>query len=469
MFYKRIFVLLFLILNTPALTQTVQSDQFDFSFDYASFKGQEDYVYLELYFSIFQNNLQYIEFGNQFKAEFTIEISMYAQDSLVLNQSWRNVNYIDSLSDIHSNQKLFSVKYFHIKPGDYQITVKFKDAVSGHLKTKEMNLTLSPYDSENLCMSDIQFASKIQPGTEQNQYYKNSYHVFPNTDRFYGVGLPMLMFYAEIYNLKKPNEPDSTYYSVTYSILDGNEQVVREFPSKTKMKPGNSTVEVGGFNIITFTSGTYFLQFNVEDTTNKSAISKKSKFYIYRPGDFAQIQKQDSLSRVKMKQQATRLIENVYENMTEAEIDNEFGAAAYIANSEEKKIFKTLDLKGKRQFMPQFWANRDEIPDTPRNEYRDDYLLRMRTAEKEFGGLQKGWKKDEGRILLIYGVPDEIERFPSSNENKAYRIWRYFSIQGGVEFIFVDRRGWGEYELVHSNARGELYDENWQRWIDPTQ
>lgn len=454
------------IISTPILAQDEPQEPFTFGFDYASFKGQEEYIYLETYFSIFRQRLTYIEFGDKFKSEFSIEVNFYTSDSLVLDRTWTNVNYVDSLSEIEANQKLFSVNYFQLKAGDYKLSVKVKDLVSGQSKEKETNLLLTAFDEKKICMSDIEFATSIKPGTEKNQYYKNGYHVIPNTDRFYGAGLPMLMFYAEIYNLR-PVEPDTSAYLITYSILNGQEELVRSFPTKAKRKPGNSAVDVGGFNIITFPSGTYFLQIDIEDTLNDRSASKRAKFFIYRPGDFAEAQKIDSLSQEQVAQRGIRMIEGIYQQMSEAEIDYEFGAASYLATNEEKKIYKKLDLDGKRQFMPQFWSKRDETPITPRNEFRDDYLSRVKTAEAEFKGFKKGWKADEGRILLMYGVPDEIERFPSSNESRAYRIWHYFAVQGGVIFVFVDRRGWGEYELVHSTARGELYDDNWSRWIDP--
>jgi hypothetical protein len=44
-------------------------------------------------------------------------------------------------------------------------------------------------------------------------------------------------------------------------------------------------------------------------------------------------------------------------------------------------------------------------------------------------------------------------------------VWNYFGIQGGVEFVFVDTRGFGEYMLVHSTARNELQDSDWRRWL----
>ena len=83
------------------------------------------------------------------------------------------------------------------------------------------------------------------------------------------------------------------------------------------------------------------------------------------------------------------------------------------------------------------------------------------------GTFVDGWKTDRGRILLVYSKPDEIERFPSSSDSREYHIWHYYSLQGGIYFIFADKRNMGDLELVHSNARGELYDPDWRRWITP--
>ncbi|MCI0515896.1 GWxTD domain-containing protein, partial [candidate division KSB1 bacterium] len=138
----------------------------------------------------------------------------------------------------------------------------------------------------------------------------------------------------------------------------------------------------------------------------------------------------------------------------------------YIATKDEKNTFKKLDLDGRRKYIVEFWAKRDLDPSTKKNEYREEYLSRVRYANDQFTGFQKGWKSDRGRVLLIYGHPDEIERFPFSSDTKPYQIWKYFSIQGGVEFVFVDKRSFGNMELIHSTARGELNDPEWERWIN---
>jgi hypothetical protein len=99
----------------------------------------------------------------------------------------------------------------------------------------------------------------------------------------------------------------------------------------------------------------------------------------------------------------------------------------------------------------------------PWPDLRDRYLQATRFANENFRSFaREGWRTDRGRVYLIYGQPDDIERFPSSDEAKPYEIWTYNGIEGGVEFIFGDRLGLREYQLLHSSKLGEIKNENWR-------
>jgi hypothetical protein len=63
----------------------------------------------------------------------------------------------------------------------------------------------------------------------------------------------------------------------------------------------------------------------------------------------------------------------------------------------------------------------------------------------------------------MYGPPDYIERFSSESDMKPHEIWRYDYIEGGVEFVFVDKGGFNNYELVHSTKRNEVNNPDWER------
>jgi len=124
------------------------------------------------------------------------------------------------------------------------------------------------------------------------------------------------------------------------------------------------------------------------------------------------------------------------------------------------------DEESKRQFLQAFWGRREaasEIKGTPK---RADYLQRVTFANENYSHFQKaGWQTDRGRVFIVYGPPDQVERHPSEVDSKPYEVWSYFQIESGVEFVFLDKTGFGDYELVHSTKRGELRDDDWERFL----
>lgn len=97
-----------------------------------------------------------------------------------------------------------------------------------------------------------------------------------------------------------------------------------------------------------------------------------------------------------------------------------------------------------------FWKSVDPTPETERNELMDEYLTRLNYVESHLGG----WQTDMGKVWLVMGMPDEIDRHPFEVETWAYEIWYYYSVN--EKFIFYDKHGLGVYELV--------YPENWNPW-----
>ena len=149
---------------------------------------------------------------------------------------------------------------------------------------------------------------------------------------------------------------------------------------------------------------------------------------------------------------------------TEEQMNLEFRQAQYLATKDEVKLFDKLEnVEGKREFLGKFW---EEVEQGRRDFFpirRAEYLRRVRIVNDRYAALSKdGWQTNRGRIYLLYGEPDEIERFDSQGV-KPHEIWSYFSIENGVEFVFVNRFGTNDYELVHSTKRGELRDPEWRR------
>ena len=89
-------------------------------------------------------------------------------------------------------------------------------------------------------------------------------------------------------------------------------------------------------------------------------------------------------------------------------------------------------------FLAKFWYGFDQTPETEINEFKTGYFQMIEYANLNFGSMNReGWNTDRGRILLTYGVPDEVERHYMAIDMKPHEIWHYHEFEGGVLFVFV--------------------------------
>jgi len=106
---------------------------------------------------------------------------------------------------------------------------------------------------------------------------------------------------------------------------------------------------------------------------------------------------------------------------------------------------RKAENKEREKIWNEFWLKQQTHPEISSNITCDEFLERYNYVNKNFSGFKKGFLTDFGRIFIMYGRPDEIERHPFDSDSKPYEIWYYWSL--GYEFLFVDERGYGEYTL----------------------
>jgi GWxTD domain-containing protein len=286
-------------------------------------------------------------------------------------------------------------------------------------------------------------------------YYKNGLEVIPNPTATYSETSPIIYYYTEIYNKIDDHYKDS--YRLD-KVLYNNKNLPVYKDSENLELNGKSLVKVGFINSLKFPTGVYTLVINVLDAENNSYANSVKKLFIYNS---------TSKQTVEVSKSDDDFMSSEYGILNAEECDNLFASSIYIASSVEKDIYKSLDsLDAKRKFLYNFWKSRDLTNDTPDNEFKVDYQKRVNYANTHFGGrFKEGFKTDRGRIYILYGAPDRIDRYANQTELKPYEIWYYDSMEGGVLFIFGDPYGLSDYELLHSTKRGEVYDNSWQNRI----
>ncbi|MBP7147124.1 MAG: GWxTD domain-containing protein [Acidobacteria bacterium] len=109
------------------------------------------------------------------------------------------------------------------------------------------------------------------------------------------------------------------------------------------------------------------------------------------------------------------------------------GPVRYLITREEARRFRSLEnVTEQTKFVRYFWERRDPDPRSPQNELRLAFWSRVAEANRRFGDTPKpGWKTDRGKIFILLGPPDDVEK----DENYDTEI-RTASARGLLRWIY---------------------------------
>ncbi len=439
----------------------INAQNFKVDFDYARFFYNDSSDYLEIYYSFYQPQLKPVMVDNQLtvKGELNVRISDKNNSNIIIDKDYQFHNIIpDSLSE--NQQKSFTGNLGFIIPiGDYNCVLKGSDG-NDFTKTDSalFPISISKLPDDRFTISDLEIASMIKQSDQNNSmFYKNTYEVVPNPSGIFGPEIPVLYFYSELYSINR--DVKSEYLKIDHLLLNTNNKTVYK-KSRKYPRSNASAVDVEAINISKLPSGTYTLVDAATDSAKDLTVYSTKKIFIYNPtvADTTPVAAVDN-----------SVLTSEFNSMSEEELNEVFDESKYLATGQEKDQWKALNSEeAKQNFLFKFWKSRDLTPETPLNEYKRDYFERVKKANRLYTNIQrKGWKTDRGRVLLLYGEPSEIERFPNQTDTKPYEIWHYNDVEGGVIFVFADLTGFSDYTLVNSTKRGEISDSNWQVKIGP--
>ena len=326
---------------------------------------------------------------------------------------------------------------FELSPDTLNVNLTLSDSVSGRKGSvsQKIAITTTP---DKLSISDPIFIAYLSnaAGTK-NIFTRHNLEMVPNPARFIDTSKDGKSFYIylEINNLSYNAERPSLY-ALTCSVnnLAGRNMCRVEHDQLQKVAANTSRIEK--IDLGDLTTGIYVLDLQVVDLGNDNISGLKRYF------------------RVNNGEENSDLILP----MSEEDVQKYYDQIKYIATRQEMDVFEQLDPVGKQEFLLNFWKQHDPTPNTPENEFMMDHFRRIEYCKQHF---PKGINGDRGRVYIKYGPPVDIERYVSSQTySKPVEIWTY-SIQGRVEFVFVDRTNDNDYVLVHSTHPDEYSNPDW--------
>lgn len=142
--------------------------------------------------------------------------------------------------------------------------------------------------------------------------------------------------------------------------------------------------------------------------------------------------------------------------MSEGELDERLSRLRYVATqSEIDYIEDGGTFRERQQRYAEFWETHDPSPGTPLNEAMVEYFRRIDYANKNFRSYAEGWLTDMGRVYIVYGPADRVDRDPFTSDGKPRETWEYYGRH--MTLVFIDQTGFGDYRLMTSVPLSEKY------------
>jgi GWxTD domain-containing protein len=454
---------------------------------------------LEIYYQVPNTSLQFIPTTEEtWWATYVTRLEIMNPDGDVIYRKNQTNDVEVTLEEQTQKDSSYSINAFRLEidPDLYEARLTIGDANSKLQGTAVLPLEINLLPLPGV--SDIQLASRVRAlGAEdfdpegnfrgRGELVKNDYFVAPLASRRQvAPDDNLLYFYLEL--LTDPGE-----HTFSYEIYDEPGRLVHT--EATDFAGGGHAGTAFSVDAGDWTRGRYVLRGRLTDRTSRLVIAQRETYFWVGP------ETSEIVTEVARVSDAP---------MTDREYEQILREIGFIATENEIAQLEAAPPEGRWTVVDHFWSVRDPDPTTPENEFKIEYYRRLAYVREHFAtGFSDGLDTDQGRIYVKYGPPDEIVENPlgagiagteylsgeaseleghfsldgrqgtlvtaSGNEGqtdtsvgefmgvivnleKPHLLWIYYasgSDSSTRKFLFEDRTGYANYDIVWSTERGE--------------
>jgi len=456
--WRWIFILSLCGLIAPAINASTIS----LSMDVAQFRNPDGQSYMEIYYSLPENGPLYTLVDGRLRCEVLLSLEIVHNDTLWANKTWRVTNTVLDTAQHDDDKQLVDLLRYPILAGQtYQLKLFARDMQRESLDSLQLEFTSHAYSTDAPLLSDVQLANAITPFDSScaESFHKRYYCIIPNPEMTFGEQNKDLFFYYEAYDLQRTIPANR--FKVKARILDVQGKPCEQSPAIIHERELRHDMirEIGQFSVQDLPSGVYRLEYSIADSAD-AVLTSNSKIFLVQNPRFRSLAANSG---------QTALTLHFLDGFDVKKLDEEFDKLYAVTKKEDRDIYRSLKEEGRRNFIYNLWLTHLPPGAVSVEDFRLQYMHECDYVNTYYSRSGKpGWRTDRGMIHLRYGKPSDIERHSVGKDTKPYEIWHYENIENGVIFVFVDRSGFNQYELIHSTKRGELYDPNYQRLLQPT-
>lgn len=421
------------------------------NFDTKAFYSGNDTYFIETHLNFIGGTMSYSSPDSVLKARVQ-SLLILKQDEEIIDYVKVNIESPEALDSMFTD--FMDLRRFQVKPGEYTLELELtdlNDSLADVLIHEESIIVLT---HKTLSSSDVIFLSAWQKTTSENDLSRSGYDMMPRVSNLFEGENKKMGFYTELYRTDGFFGDSTNFALATYFENQTTGELIE---SSMKLKKVTSAEIIPVFqikNISTLTEGLYNLVIDVRDAKNQTQLITKYGFIKGAPS-------------VEYVQFEGAIEETFAAQFTDPEqlYDHLLSMTPRASTGESKTILNSLssysNITELQSFFYNFWSKRNQIaPKSEWNSYYDQVLA----VDQEFGTrIKRGFETDRGRIYLKYGPPNTRVRRPHETGAHPFEIWHYYKADNfnNIKFVFYDReQSINDYKLIHSNLRGEIFNDN---------
>jgi GWxTD domain-containing protein len=442
--------------------------QMDLRVSYGRFFSSENESVLETYFAFKGSSLTLKKNKNNTRtAGIDVRVTLYHNENIEGMETVR-ISVPENATDNELDMYFTHTQRLGVDPKTYEVHISVSDMNNDDEKY-DFNFTADLEGPDHIGFSDVNILSDYSPREDGKGF--NLIPLLPRRDFFFGKSAERINFYAELYD-RSTNEDTIRPFMIKYYIEDAQTQepMTSLAGFKRIKEAGNTVPMLSSFNIRSLPTGAYFLVLEAISQQNKVVDARHVYFLRENPDDETPEYFEDS----SLDDLAGTFVDTDV-NMDSIELFVDF--LTPIADFREQRTIDNLVAEGNkdklRRFFYSFWSSK--YPSNPGDKW-EEYYAEVRYVNKKYNmRVLPGYQSDRGRVYLQYGEPTLVEDRKFETGTYPFEIWQYNQLKSASTrdqtdriFVFVDREiNTNRYRLVHSNADGERYNENWPRELEP--
>jgi GWxTD domain-containing protein len=377
---------------------------------FATMAGPQDSTFVVVGVSLPSSALRFQRDQEGFHAEYHVVVSFLKDTTTVKRMDRREKVRVGSFAETgRTDESIIFQDMAALQPGRYQIQVQATDASSSRGFRARDTVDVPAYGEQRRLASPVLVyeAEGRDHRAARPDFVLNARKTIP-----FGAEVPRV--YVEMYNTPTPQ-------SVTLRIVnDRGESVWQDHPlvqaGDEKLRHALVDIPAGSLPL-----GRLWLEASTAGTKGEIIRSP--------------------------------LLVTVSEQWMVANFDEVLRFVTYVATPAELDSLRNASGAERRALWDAFWKKRDPLAATPINEFRDEFFQRLRFATEHFSeNGRAGWETQRGEVYVVLGAPAHtvdrhIGRDVSARPNAIE--WTYEDIPGGrLQLLFIDRAGFGRYELT---------------------